>query len=129
MRIDPARLGKWGEDAACAFLRLKGYRIVARNFRAGRYELDIVAAYGDELVFVEIKVRREEDHGGPARAVGFKKQRDLSRAASAFIADRRPDVRSYRFDVIGIVLSESGEEITLQHIAGAFQSGNAVLFY
>lgn len=128
MRIDPVKLGKWGEDMACAFLKLKGMRIIARNYRVGRYELDIVAAGKEELVFVEVKVRRETNCGGPLMAVGHKKQRDLSRAAAAFIVDRYPDCPPARFDVIGVVVGKSGEMATLRHIIGAFESADSDLF-
>lgn len=128
MRIDPAKLGKWGEDIACAFLRLKGMRIVARNYRVGRYELDVIAADKDELVFAEVKVRSSSDCGGPMTAVGFKKQRDLARAAAAYVADNRPNVRSFRFDVVGVVVEARGRTATLRHIEGAFQSGVEGLF-
>jgi putative endonuclease len=128
MRIDPARLGKWGEDVACAFLVVKGLRIVARNYRLGRYELDLIAMDGGELVFVEVKLRRSGNFGGPMGAVGFKKQNHLTRAAAAYVADKRPNVRSCRFDVVAIVLDEDCETVTLQHIRGAFVSGASGLF-
>jgi putative endonuclease len=128
MRIDPVTLGRWGEEIACSLLRLKGCKIVARNYRVGKYELDIVALDGSEIVFVEVKTRRGVEHGEPVGAVGHKKQRDLSRAAAAFVADKRPNVRSSRFDVIGVVLDEAGVGVSMRHIIGAFECADSDLF-
>ena len=51
------QLGKWGEDVAADFLQQKGYRIVARNWKYGKRDLDIVATDGYMLVVVEVKTR------------------------------------------------------------------------
>ena len=50
--------GAAGEDAAVKYLESKGWRIIARNVKVGRGELDIVAADGGELVIVEVRTRR-----------------------------------------------------------------------
>ena len=52
------RLGKKGEEAACAYLERKGYVICRRNYRCRYGEIDIIAAKGGELSFVEVKTRR-----------------------------------------------------------------------
>ena len=51
-------LGKFGEDTAVRLLEIKGYQILARNFRLKSGELDIVALDGLTIVFVEVKTRR-----------------------------------------------------------------------
>ena len=50
--------GRRGEDAACAYLLRHGYRIVERNYRCRRGEIDIIAAKDGGAVFVEVKTRR-----------------------------------------------------------------------
>lgn len=59
------RLGKKGEDAACAYLERKGYVICRRNYRCRYGEIDIIAAKSGELSFVEVKTRRNLNFGCP----------------------------------------------------------------
>lgn len=72
MRIDPRKrkvhldLGRFGEDTAVKLLKLKGYRILARNFRLKSGELDIVALDGTMVVFVEVKTLRHHPGFTPA---------------------------------------------------------------
>lgn len=76
--------GRKAEDRACLHLRLKGYRIVDRNARLGRGELDIVAHRGDVLAFVEVKMRNSREDG--LLAVHADKQQRLRSAAEAWLA-------------------------------------------
>ena len=77
------RASRRGEDTAYDHLKNQGYRVVARNFRSrkGRGEIDLVAWDGDELVFVEVKTRKNEDFGTPLEAVGADKRGHLVRTA------------------------------------------------
>jgi putative endonuclease len=96
-------LGRTGEAAAARFLASRGYRIVARNVRADRVEIDLVARRGGLLVFVEVKARSSERYGSPAEAVDLRKQRRLRRGARAWLASRPTSARGYRslrFDVV-----------------------------
>ena len=54
------RLGKWGEDLAVAYLERHGYKIIARNYRLGHKELDIITSCEGRLTFFEVKTRRVE---------------------------------------------------------------------
>lgn len=120
-------IGRWGEEISCAFLRLKGYRIIDRNCRVGRLELDAVAMDGTELVFVEVKVRRRTDRGGPLGSVGFKKQRHLIRAAARYMSGKRLEVGSARFDVVAVVVDGAMTTMALRHIKGAFVIGGDMI--
>jgi putative endonuclease len=66
--------------------RLRGYRVLDSNVRAGGNELDIVVRRGSRLVFCEVKARRGDSHGDPQEAVGPEKVRRLRRAAESFLA-------------------------------------------
>ena len=96
------RSGRGAEVMAAALLRLKGYRILARDYRAGVGELDIVARRGRLLAVVEVKRRRNLRHG--LEAVTLRQQRRIARATEAFISRHAGlgdlDVR---FDVIVVV--------------------------
>ena len=64
-----AELGRWGEDLAARELKRRNYRILDRNVRVGRGELDIVATDRDATVFVEVKTRRDKAFGGARSAL------------------------------------------------------------
>ena len=78
-------LGAAGEELAVAWLRAHGFIIMDRNWRMGRYELDIVAARGDRVHFVEVKLRREGGLTRPEEAMTPAKGRALLRAANCYI--------------------------------------------
>jgi putative endonuclease len=71
--------------------RLRGFRILAANARAGGNELDIVVRRGRRLVFCEVKARAGAGFGHPWEAVGRVKRRRLERAAAGWLA-RRPEL-------------------------------------
>ncbi len=50
-------LGEKGELAASAYLKCKGYEILAKNWRDGKYELDLIAKKSGRLILVEVKTR------------------------------------------------------------------------
>ena len=116
--------GRIGEDTAAAFLIQKGYRILKRNFRSPRGEVDIVCETGTTLVFVEVKTRRScgtvaEEVAAIGRAVHAGKQRRIIGAARWFLRSQpRRGERSVRFDVM-VVLPDAG---VVRHIEGAFES-------
>jgi putative endonuclease len=99
--------GAAGEEAAERFLRLSGYRIVARNVRTKAGELDIVALDGETLCFIEIKTRATREFGRAIEAVGPQKQRRLAKAALLFLAKNRSQ-RPCRFDVLGLDRGQDG---------------------
>jgi putative endonuclease len=103
--------GRRGEDLAHRFLRRQGLTIVARNFhqRAGRGELDVVAWDRQTLVFVEVKTRASAEFGGPGRAVGADKEKDLRRAAGEYLRRCGTAMEQARFDLVNIVLTDPPE--------------------
>ena len=118
-------LGAEGESRAAAFLARRGYRIVARNVRAGGVEIDIVALRGRLVVFVEVKTRRSRSFGPPEAAVDGRKQARLVRGAAAWLQAHRGLARRTRFDVI-ICEPGSGGDTSggwrLRHLEGAFDA-------
>jgi putative endonuclease len=100
-------LGREGESRAARFLETRGYRIVARNVRADRVEIDLIATRGRLLVFVEVKSRCVGKHGYAAEAVDERKQRRLRRGAHAWLAANPIEARrtrNRRFDVVTCLL-------------------------
>lgn len=111
------QIGKEKEEAACEYLREKGYQILAVNYRSRYSEIDIVAKDGEVLVFVEVKYRKSDVCGESAYAVGSKKIRNISRCAGYYIYRERisPDI-PVRFDVIAM----DGNHI--EHVKNAFDA-------
>ena len=119
MSLTRQLLGKKAEAAAERFLREKGYRILDRNVRVGRGELDIVARMGETLVFVEVKARRTDHYGGVAHAVTARKERQLIQLAARYLARHHLERQPCRFDVL---LYDAGAPApVLEHIENAFE--------
>lgn len=113
-RRKPKTLGQTGEDLAAQALRRAGYRILDRNVKLGRYEVDIIASEGDTTAFVEVKTRRTSDPIPPEENVGYQKRRHIRAAARTYISREDDPERYYRFDIVSVVVPEQGKpEITI----------------
>lgn len=99
--------GKWAEDLVARWYEHHGYRVIARNWRCPRGELDVVAMIGDELVVCEVKARTSIAFGTPAEAITTTKQLRLRRATAALLAELRVDqsikIHHVRFDVASVL--------------------------
>ena len=115
----PRTVGQQAEDAAAKYLRRKGYRIVARNVRAGRNEIDIIARDGKTLVFVEVRSRTAEDDFAPEDSIGPVKQRHVRRAAEYYLARLKGPTPECRVDVIAVLML-AGEPPRIRHYVDAF---------
>ncbi len=111
--------GKKGEDLAVSFLQDAGYRIVERNYRCRFGEIDIVAADGGTIVFVEVKSRRTDDFGDPQLAVGKDKQKKISQIALHYLQEKNMLSRNARFDVVAVKMLPTGNAV--EHIQHAFE--------
>ena len=102
-----AATGLRGEQAATEYLRTAGYEICARNWRQGRYELDIVARKGDILHIVEVKTRRTGSLTPPEAAITQRKFRALHRATSSYLAATDTDAE-VQYDLAAVELAPDG---------------------
>jgi putative endonuclease len=112
-------LGKTGETIAAGFLEVKGYRILERNWRWGRNEIDIIARHGTDTVIIEVKTRRSNRFCEPETSIIKGKQRILINAANAWVRYHKSP-GEVRFDVITVVMGPKGNIIN--HIVDAFYS-------
>ena len=80
MAAADTKLGPWGEALAAAFLRKRGYHIVATNYRSRYGEIDIIAENAEYLVFAEVKLRRTAHFGAAREFVDLRKQERLRAA-------------------------------------------------
>lgn len=106
-------LGKTGEDVACAELQRLGYEILARRHRSRFGEIDIVAAQGRQIAFVEVKTRRGDAFGGGAAAVTPWKQRRIAQMAADYLARRGLSDRPCQFVVVAVDMSAAHPRVTV----------------
>ncbi len=113
-------LGKWGEALAAEYLRKKKYVILDAGFHTRYGELDLVAENKTHLVFVEVKLRKNTDHGFAAEAVTKSKQRKIIGTAKFWARNKK--IKKYiRFDVIEVYAPDGiSDNYTINHIEGAF---------
>ena len=104
-------LGEIGENLACEELQRRGYAVLARRYRSRGGEIDIVAAQGATVVFVEVKTRDGSAYGSGADAVTWTKRRRIVAAATDFLARQRLVDRPCLFDVVSIAVGEEGPAI------------------
>ena len=113
----PHNLGQTGEERAAVYLTEKGYRILQRNWKAGKLEIDIIAETADFILFAEVKTRSEDYLVNPSDAVTPEKQRSIIFAADTFL--KRYDIdKESRFDIITVI--KKGNIYQIEHIEDAF---------
>ena len=110
-------LGKEGEEEAAAYLEAHGYTILPRNWRSGRFELDIVAEKDNELIVIEVKTRRNNEYGLPEEAVTSRKIRHIVSSTDSYLKKYAIDL-PVRFDIITVVGTQPPFQI--EHIEEAF---------
>lgn len=110
-------LGARGEEAAARFLVRRGYEILERNWTCYAGEADIIARDEDNLVFCEVKTRKDCQKGFPAEAVGAEKREKYEKIALAFLRDYDVVDIAVRFDVISIVVMPPDRALIRHHIA------------
>jgi putative endonuclease len=115
------KLGTWGESLACRFLRDKGYRIVASNYRNRHGEVDIVAEDGEELVFVEVRTRRPGSYGAPEESLSPSKVRRLLNTCQGYLQEAERDEAGWRVDLVCIHLGRGGRVRDVQHLTHAIE--------
>jgi putative endonuclease len=120
-QVTNRKLGIAGEDAACSFLRRKGYRILDRNYRCPLGELDIIARKGGQLVFCEVKARSGGEAEEALGAVDAKRQGRMARAASHYLDETGRVEKVCRFDVIALL--KNGLAWKIVHVEDAFEIG------
>ena len=101
-------LGVVGERMAARHIESMGWRIIGRNIRAGRGELDIVAVDGDELVIVEVRTRRIGKISPSETTVGPNKLKSILKTARIYVERILSYEGNWRIDVAAVTVNESG---------------------
>ncbi|MDD2956538.1 MAG: YraN family protein [Oscillospiraceae bacterium] len=120
--MDKKQTGNMGEDFAARQLENGGMAILARNYHSRWGEVDIIAADGESIAFVEVKTRTEDALVDPFSAVTPAKQKKLCRTAVAYLM-AHPQNLQPRFDVFAITVKKGDpfEVLSFQHIINAFE--------
>ena len=114
--------GARGEEEACTYLSGKGYRILERNWRTPRGEIDLIARKGDEIVFVEVKAWDSLSAADLEYSINAMKRRRIVHTAEIYLR-RNPGLSSgpIRFDVVFIGKDAGGDRAAgVRHIENAF---------
>ena len=113
--MEKKKVGDEGEEAVSRYLEARGHKILARNYRSGHLELDIVSLAQDGVHFVEVKTRRPPMQLDPQDCVTVPKQMKLTKAALAYLAkSRNPLLQNveYHFDVAAVVMEKDNKVIS-----------------
>ena len=112
--------GRLGEQEAMLHLMKRGYTLLEHNWRSGHLELDIIAEYWGQIVFVEVKTRSNGEYIVPSEIVSLAQQQRRRRAATHYLAQRRLMDRSFRFDLI--TLEGAAPPFVLHHYRNVFHA-------
>jgi len=105
-------LGNEVEELALRFLKQKGYKIIARNYRTRYGELDLVTKFRDRIVFIEVKTRKTHTFGSPEQAIDYRKQRHLALMAKWYMMEQKRKEAIFQIDCLAIDLSHGRGEIS-----------------
>lgn len=112
--------GKFGEEVASNYLREKGYKIKARNYRTFLGEIDIICEYKGNIIFVEVKTRNSDKFGYPEEAINLAKQRKIIKNALCYLSRYHLWGENCCFDVVLISISNHKDIKRIKHIRNAF---------
>lgn len=106
-KINKRQTGQEQEYRAAIYLEERGYRILERNYRCRKGEIDLIAVHQGYLVFVEVKYRSGNRTGRPEEAVDFRKQKKISQTAAWYLKEKGLSLNTpCRFDVVAVTPEE-----------------------
>ncbi len=113
--------GNQAEQKACDFLQTKGLQLVTRNYRSPYGEIDLIMRDSNDVVFIEVRSRKQSRYGSSIESVDTQKQNKLIKTAIHYLqAQRLLDKVDCRFDIIGIEHTET--KPTIEWIKDAFST-------
>lgn len=103
-------IGNKGEAMAAEWLWLKGFQIIERNRKVGRFEIDLVCKDKQDWVFVEVKTRHEGGMNAPEIAVDYRKRHKIQQAAQRYLRESG-DKSIPRIDLIAVSMLPYGAQM------------------
>lgn len=115
-------MGAWGESLAAEFLKKKRYQLLAAGYRCRYGEIDLIVSNKKYLVFVEVKLRKNDRFASAMEFVDYRKQNRLRITAEFYLSQNPTDLQP-RFDVIEIYAPEGldTKKPKIHHLEDAFQ--------
>lgn len=114
------RLGAEGEALAAHYLERAGWRVVARNYRFGHREIDLIARRGRVVAFVEVKTRSRVRWGHPLCAIDAAKRAEIERVARVWLERHGCRGDEFRFDAIAVYRTDDGA-LRVEHVPDAWR--------
>jgi len=113
-------VGDRGERLAAEHLERAGWTILARNFRVGHREVDLVARRGEVVAFVEVKTRAGLGYGYPLEAITLRKRREIQQVATVWVERHGKPDDVYRYDAVAVLIF-AGREPQIDHVEDAWR--------
>lgn len=123
MTLLPTHLlrGAHAEEQACRYLLEQGLRLIVRNYRCRRGEIDLIMQDRGNLVFVEVRYRRQSRYGTGLESVTQRKQQRIVHCATQFLQCHPQHAQQpARFDVVALRPDPAGTQI--EWIRNAFDA-------
>lgn len=114
------KTGYYGEAIACKVLEKRGYRLVEKNFTIRGGEIDLIIKKEQELIFVEVKTRRNDRYGSPLESITPQKQRRIIRASEIFLCGKERDEVDARFFAVGVCLDDRDRPVKVEILEDIF---------
>ena len=111
--------GTWGEAQAAAYLRRRGYALLAHSYRCRFGEIDLIARKSHTVCFVEVKLRSSTEFGLPREAVTAAKQERIRKTALCYLSEHELDCPA-RFDVAEVYADGIGGPCRIEYLENAF---------
>jgi putative endonuclease len=118
--VEPHAFGRACEALAAESLVAAGWRIIERNYRFGRREVDLIASRHAVIAFIEVKGRRGDGYGHPLEAITWRKRHEIRLVAEHWIARHGRAGQIYRFDAIAVTAG-AGTRPVVEHVEDAWR--------
>jgi len=126
--MDPKKLGQFGENIACDYLRKKGYGILGRNYiktwdDKTKGEIDIVAKKDKIISFIEVKTQEVGWNFYPEDKVDYKKKKKLVKLSQSWLMENRIPLDSlWQIDVVGVLLNRETKKVKISHFKNVVET-------
>ncbi|RLA18535.1 MAG: YraN family protein [Gammaproteobacteria bacterium] len=112
-------IGQKAENRALEYLESNGLKLVERNYRCNRGEIDLIMDDAGTLVFVEVRYRKQNHFGSALESINRTKQKKIILSTKHYLA-HHPEDSPVRFDAIA--LSPTGTRLEIQWVKSAFEA-------
>lgn len=112
-------IGQKAENQTLAYLESHGLKLLERNYRCNRGEIDLIMDDAGTLVFVEVRFRRNNGFGSALESINSTKQRKIIISAKHYLCRHSVD-QAIRFDAVAVM--PTGSKLEIQWVKSAFEA-------